>query len=83
MGSLLSAAQHSNQVLQHIADTHIHAATDKLANMHGIPMPNSMKALLQLFSQRCAQCMANERAGAGGRSPGLWMQHVQVIMLQF
>lgn len=35
------------------------------------PSPNSRKALRQLCSQRCAQCMAKERAGAGGRSPQL------------
>eukprot|EP00878_Enallax_costatus_P038698 GHUV01044126.1.p1 GENE.GHUV01044126.1~~GHUV01044126.1.p1 ORF type:complete len:186 (+),score=29.98 GHUV01044126.1:86-643(+) len=53
------------------AGTHIHAETARLANIEGIPAPKSMKARRQLFSQRWAQCIAKERAGAGGRSPGL------------
>eukprot|EP00877_Chromochloris_zofingiensis_P003467 jgi/Chrzof1/13120/Cz07g20180.t1 len=50
----------------------IHADTIMFANRAGMPSPNSAKALRQLFSQRWFQCVANDRSGAGGRSPGLW-----------
>lgn len=49
----------------------IQAATDRLTNSEGMPRPKARKALRQLCSQRCVQCVANEHLGAGGLSPGL------------